>query len=329
MTVSDTTNNASGATTPATNTRFYLSTNGVLDAGDVLLGSRAVPSLAPGASSSGSVSLTIPAGTSVGTWFVIAKADGDDAVAETSEANNTQSRSVIIGPDLVVNAFTAPSGGAGQAMTVTDTIRNQGGGATPVTTTRYYLSTNGSLEAGDTLLGSRSVPGLAPGASDTGSTSLVIPAGTATGSYFIIAKADGDDALAETNETNNLYARSITVGPDLGIANLLHPSAAGAGTTFTVTDTTRNFADGAAPASTTRFYLSTNTTLDGSDVLLGSRSVGALGAGASETGATSITIPAGTAAGYYYLLAKADGDDALVETNEFNNVLVRVLQVTP
>jgi subtilase family serine protease len=35
--------------------------------------------------------------------------------------------------------------------------------------------------------------------------------GTAPARYYILAKADGDDGTAETSETNNVLARSITV----------------------------------------------------------------------------------------------------------------------
>jgi subtilase family serine protease len=42
-----------------------------------------------------------------------------------------------------------------------------------------------------------------------------------------------------------------------------------------------------------------------------------------------ISIPAGTAAGTYYVLAKADGDDDVGESLETNNVRsVRSIQVT-
>ena len=328
LTVGDTTINVGGATTPPTSTRFYLSTDGTLDASDVLLGSRAVAALAPGASDTGSVTVTIPAGTPTGYYYLIAKADGDDAIAELNESNNIASRALNIGPDLTVTALSAPSGGAGAPITVTDTVRNQGGGAAPATNTRFYLSVDSVLDASDVLLGSRAVAALAPGASDTGSVTLTIPAGTATGYYYVIAKADGDNALAETNETNNVWAQSIAIGADLAVTNLAYPSAVGAGQPITISDTTKNLGSGAAPGTNTRFYLSTNTLLDGGDVLLGSRAVAALAAGASDSGSVTLTIPAGTAAGYYYLLAKADGDDALVEISEFNNVLVRVLQVT-
>jgi subtilase family serine protease len=42
---------------------------------------------------------------------------------------------------------------------------------------------------------------------------VTIPAGTAPGAYFIIGRADGDDAIVEYNENNNTRARAITILP--------------------------------------------------------------------------------------------------------------------
>jgi hypothetical protein len=43
---------------------------------------------------------------------------------------------------------------------------------------------------------------------------VTIPAGTATGTYFIIAKADADNAVVETAETNNTkYSSAIKIEP--------------------------------------------------------------------------------------------------------------------
>ena len=89
-------------------------------------------------------------------------------------------------------------------------------------------------------------------------------------------------------------------------ASLSAPANVGAGTPFAVTDTTKNQGGGPADASLTAFYLSTNAVLDALDVPLGSRSVPALGPGVSNTGSVTITIPAGTPGGTYYLLARAD-----------------------
>jgi subtilase family serine protease len=133
-------------------------------------------------------------------------------VIESNEANNTWYHAIAIGPDLTVSAFTAPaSAGAGAAITVSDTTRNAGAVAAAATTTTYYLSPNWSYEATDTLLGSRSVAALAPGASDTGSVTVTIPAGTPAGTWYLIPRADAGAAVAESNEANNTAYRAIQV----------------------------------------------------------------------------------------------------------------------
>src|SRR3989442_5239806 len=121
-----------------------------------------------------------------------------------------------------------------------------------------------------------------------------------------MAMDDGNIVVAETNKANNLYYWYIQVGPDLVISALSAPSTSGAGMTFTITDTTKNQGAGAAGASITGFYLSASTVLDANAVLLGSRAVPALAVGAASSGSTSVTIPAGTATGNYYIIAKAD-----------------------
>src|SRR3989304_5117890 len=232
--------------------------------------------------------------------------------------------------DLVIAAFSTPStGGAGATISVSDTTKNQGGGTAGRSTTKFYLSTNNTLDGGDVLLGSRAIPALAPGTSSAGSTMLTIPAGTATGSYAVIAQVDGDSAAAETLEGNNTSARSIQIGSDLVLVVFTAPFTAGAGVTISVSDTTRNQGGGVAGASTTRFYLSTNSTLDGGDVLLGSRAVPALAPGTSSAGSTPLTMPAGIGAGTYYLIAKADAGNGVGETQEGNNTALTIIQVGP
>ncbi|HEX5635165.1 MAG TPA: CARDB domain-containing protein, partial [Gemmatimonadales bacterium] len=324
ISVTETTRNAGGGSSAATVTRFYLSTNPQLDTGDALLGTRAVAALAPGASDTGTASLTIPAGTAAGTYYVFARADGEDAVPETYENNNTASRTITIGTDLVVSSLTVPAdGGAGLAITIAETTRNQSTSAAGASTTRFYLSSDWMLDASDVVLGSRAVPTLAAGASDAGSTTVTIPAGTATGTYYVFARADGDDAIAEIYENNNTASRTLRVGPDLQVASLGAPASAGAGASIEISDTTRNAGAGAAEATTTRFYLSANASWDAGDALLGARAVPALAGLASSSAATTATIPAGIAAGTYWIIARADADGTLAETQEINNQLTR------
>ncbi|OGP73264.1 MAG: hypothetical protein A2W09_08295, partial [Deltaproteobacteria bacterium RBG_16_50_11] len=323
ITITDTTKNSGAGDAASSTTGYYLSTDSTFDGADVKIGSRAVDALAAGASSSGTASALIPAGTPSGSYYIIARADADNMVVETNEDNNTKySTSIKIGPDFTVTALTAPTtAGAGTSISVTDTTKNSGAGDAGASTTRFYLSTDSTLDSTDTLLnGSRAVPALAAGESSSGTASALIPAGTPAGTYYIIAKADGDDLIPETNETNNTkYSTSIKIGPDLIVSAVTAPSTAGAGKSISVTDTTKNSGAGDAASSTTGYYLSTDSTFDGADVKIGSRVVDALAAGAGSSGTASALIPTGTPSGSYYIIARADADDMVVETREDNN----------
>lgn len=252
----------------------------------------------------------------MGTYYVIADADALKVVVETQEINNTAARVIQVGPDLVVSAFTVPALGGG-AINVTDTTTNQGSSGVSPTITKFYLSTNSQLDANDTLLQrTRAVPALGPGASNSGSTTVTIPSNTA-GTYYVIAKADADNAVAETQEGNNALARSIQIGGDLVISALTLPSKLGAGVPFVVTDTTKNQGGGGTGVSLTQFYLSTDGVLSATDTLLnGDRAVASLAAGEASVGSTTVAIPGGLAPGSYYFFAKADGGNAVSETQE-------------
>ena len=52
------------------------------------------------------------------------------------------------------------------------------------------------------------------GASSAGpQTAVTIPPGTAAGNYYILAVADADNTVAESNENNNVTARPLTISP--------------------------------------------------------------------------------------------------------------------
>jgi subtilase family serine protease len=331
ITITDTTKNQGGAMTPPSVTRFYLSSNVNLDSSDTLLSpGRAVPALDPGTASTGSTTVTLPAIAGGGVYYIIAKADGDNAIPESSETNNTAFASIQVGSDLVVASFSVPVNAGLAPFVVADTITNQGAGTAAASTTRYYLSGYAYLDSRAVLLsGERAVPALAAGETNTGSATVAVPDGTAAGSYYLLAKADADNVVAESQEFNNTNVRAIAIGPDLVTSGFAVPSAAAAGATISVTDVVTNQGADPADASTTRFYLSANVLLDASDVLLsGVHQVPPLAAGQSSTGVTSIVIPAGTVARYYYVIAASDADNAVRESSETNNSFARLIQVT-
>jgi subtilase family serine protease len=330
MNVSDTTANLGAGGAGASATSFYLSINLVLDAADVLLGNRPVGSLAPSAAEPASTVLMMPPGTAAGAYFVLAKADGGAAVLETQETNNVKSSgSIGVGPDLVESSIAIPAvGGAGIAISVLDTVRNMGTGQAGASVTAFYLSVNSILDSADVPLGTHPVPALAAGETHPATTSLQIPAGTITGTYIVLVKADANGDVSEVRETNNVTYSTIRIGADLTVSAIAVPGTAAAGATVTATDTVKNIGGGAAPGSTTRFYLSANLSLDGSDVRVGSRAVAELAPGAADAGPAALAIPAQTTAGNYFIIAVADGDTAVSETSESNNTRPGGIRIT-
>jgi len=342
--VTDTVKNAGPAPSGPSTTRYYLSLDTVKNAGDTLLsGARPVPALAADATSSGSVTVTIPSTTPINTYYVLACADDLNTVVEADETNNCVASATAIvtltRPDLVGTGVTsnppAPVRAPGTTFSVTDTVKNAGGVPSGSSTTRYYLSLDAVKNAGDTLLGGRRVvPALAAGATSSGSVTVTIPPATQNNTYFLLACADDLKTLAEVDEANNCVASPTAIvrvtRPDLADTAVSAPPATKArGTTFQVTDTVQNLGAVAAGTSVTRYYLSLDVVKSASDTLLtGTRSIPALAAGASNSGTVTVTIPTTTPLNTYFLLVCADGLNTVVETNEANNCKASVTTVT-
>jgi subtilase family serine protease len=172
----------------------------------------------------------------------------------------------------------------------------------------------------------RSVPALAAGATSVKTTSVMLPP-VAAGTWYLIVSADNDQAITETVETNNIRALTVLVGPDLTVATFTMPFTVTAGSTLSIGDSVKNVGAATAGPSVIRFYLSVNTLFDSGDTLLAERTVAPIGAGLSNSGTTSITIPA-SLSGTYYLFAVADGANQVEEASEANNTFLRVVQIT-
>jgi subtilase family serine protease len=275
--------------------------------------------------------LPIPADMRPGSYYVIGRADWNSAVVETAEANNDRISGLIrIGGDLVVSALTAPSTATlSGPIAVTDSTKNQGPAPVPESVTAFYLSLNGTYDATDQLLGTRIVGALGGLATNTATTNFAVPAGIGAGSYYVIAVADANGAVAESLENNNTRLTSaVKIGPDFTVTALTGAASAVAGTSISVTDTTKNQGMDTAPASVTSFYLSSNSTLDAGDLFLGSRDVASLGVGLTSVGSATLPIPVATAAGSYYIIAKSDGPDAIAEAVENNNTRAKTVTIT-
>ncbi|MBI5376066.1 MAG: SBBP repeat-containing protein, partial [Candidatus Schekmanbacteria bacterium] len=137
---------------------------------------------------------------------------------DQADVNNDGIGDACSPTDLIVSSLSATLACSG--ITINDTTKNNGSGDADASTTSFYLSVNSKLDAGDTLIGNRAVPLIKVGQVNTGSTIITLPEGTTPGSYYIIAKADGLNGIAETNENNNIKAIFKSFKPDLSITSL-------------------------------------------------------------------------------------------------------------
>ncbi len=117
------------------------------------------------------------------------------------------------GPDLIVSTFTPPllKSAPGRSFVVYETTANEGNLPAGASVTRYFLSAAWPVDpATATVVGQRSVPALAPGQeSRVEALELTVPAGLQSSLYHLAACADADQAVVESNETNNCTTTNL------------------------------------------------------------------------------------------------------------------------
>jgi hypothetical protein len=115
-------------------------------------------------------------------------------------------------PDLIISGVSAASNVTpGGQLNVSATVLNQGGAATGGFRLGLYFSPDTNINTSDSFLGYCSFGGLSAGASSTCNSTVVVP--QTSGTYYIGAIGDDQNAVAESNEGNNTgTSGAITVG---------------------------------------------------------------------------------------------------------------------
>jgi len=317
-------------------TSYYLSYDHQVTPSDIFLGTRTIPALAAGASSTASISLNIPSNIAPVTYYLGAIADYTSFRPEQNESNNAflgNTVSLAPGADLLITALNGPANGlAGTTVTLNDTIKNQGISAVGASYITYYLSNDTEIKANDIFLGNRYVSGLAAGASVSGSMNVTIPVRLPVGTYYWGAVTDSTLSQAESNENNNATAGNaitLTTNADLIMTAISGPASSAIGQTVTVTDTVKNQGTMSIGASYVGYYLSSDAMITTSDILVGVRYVANLVAGASSSGSGNVAIPAGLS-GTYYWGTIADFTQSQSEADETNNAKTgNTIVITP
>jgi len=262
-------------------------------------------------------------------YYIIVDADDGSGSSYSLLVTCTSNNPTL--PDLSVsNTSSSPTSACpGGVISVGSYVNNTGTASAGASTMKYYLSQNSVYDGSDVLLGSSSVSAINAGSSSSQIiSSLTIPGGTAPGSYYILFYADANGAISESNESNNIAYRSITVNncsssPDLVISNVYFSTySLCSGSNIDIDFDVENIGGATAAASTVKFYLSSNNTYGSGDVLLGSTSVVSLAANNYISFSKTLTVPSGTTVGTWYILIIADADNTVSEgTNGENNNL--------
>ena len=328
--------------------KIYLSDDTTFSTDDLLLG------IAP---HTGAVAVGVPYTTSkmvtlessgAGPHYVLVRTDADEAVYELNrEANNTGFDPTPIqvtcnDPDLQVLTTTGPSAGnAGLPLELSWTVTNSGVRATGVATwvDGVYLSTDPTWDpATDVLLGEFSHNAVLPAGGTYSRTATVTLPNGISGVHYVFAVADSRNAVGEcSNEANNASTPPVMVAVGLTLADLQVDAVTAtsngyAGQETAVAWTVRNAGSSATPNSTWRdgVYLSLDTYVDpGTDPFLGTVThTNPLAAGGTYSASATLTIPAATPVGDYYVLVWTDSAGDVYEHNaETNNTRVSPVMI--
>ena len=337
LSVEDSVRNAGGGAAGPSQLAVYLSVDVAFDSGDLLLGTRSVAALTAGASSSAQGTLSVPASTAPGDYYLLALADADGVVAEGDETNNLRlaTGAIVVEQGELPNlaptqlSVSPASLDAGQSLAVSEAVRNDGDGPAGTFQVGVYLSTDATITPADQLLGLRSVEALAAGALSFGQDDLLVPADTAEGDYFVGVLVDIGGVQAETNEFDNVLLATGQIAvhrpprPDLRPTLVAFTqTTVEAGQSLTVEDRLIN--QGVLDAGPFRvgIYLSEDTEITSDDFLLGERTVAGLAIGEESAGQGAYPVPAEAGGGTRYVGLLVDHASVVIEEDETNNALL-------
>ena len=239
------------------------------------------------------------------TYTVKAVADYNDDVLESDETNNekeiTFSGTPVPEPDLIIQdiSWSPLNPSPGETVTLTVTIKNQGGGSAVASQVNYYV--DGSQEGSDNV---SSIPA-------GGTTTGTFIWNAESGNHTIKAVADYNDDVPESDETNN---EKETTSSKIYLADLIiqsitwSPPNPSSGETVTFTFAVKNQGNGGAGPSTVYYYIG--------DYGKGPVPVSSISAGGTASG----NFTWSTAHGNPTIAAVADYFNAVSESDESNNI---------
>ncbi len=271
--------------------------------------------------------------TTAGTYAMTYRVTDEDGDSSSVAFTITVEEADIIDegtPDLVLSSPTVNDNTlkTGEPFTFLVTLRNEGDGESAATTLRYYESSDATISSSDKQVRTEQVSALAASGARNESESLLTP--LTPGTYYYGACIDS--VAGERNTGNNCSGGArVTVTPvdttvdgrDLIVEKPgVSDRSPTTGASFTLNATVRNRGDESTPATTVRYYRSTDATITTSDTAEGTDSVPTLAS--QGTSYESIRINAPSSTGIYYYGACVETVNNEVNRNNNCSTAVRV-----
>lgn len=257
--------------------------------------------------------------TSEGSVEIKAVIDEGNLVNESDEENNQKAATITIAqeflPDLIIEDILLQEGDiqVGKNSNFTVRIKNQGTIYSSEVKARYYIN--------DTASGNISVPPLLQGETKNISFSLTPDNG---GKMEVKVVVDSEEALHESNETNNQFIKEIDVKdlrPDLKVESIfLSPESPKLGENINFIVTIKNDGPGDAPANELKYNIT-----GVNENYSGETSVAAL-SGGNSTKSTFSWTPGNE--GQIEIKVMVDADSTVPEIEETNNELEKTAIVS-
>ena len=132
---------------------------------------------------------------------------GTASAATSTSSTGYKELSAVHFKDIIVNEVSVPVKGVkGCKIDVSSTVKNKGNIATGGFYVNYFLKTSSTGK--EQYLGHVYIDKLAAGAVNHQNIKLHVPTNTAKASYYLLAHADSDGNISESNENNNYcYSR--------------------------------------------------------------------------------------------------------------------------
>ncbi len=268
---------------------------------------------------------TLPNDLPDGTYWLIFTTDAENGITETDETDNT----VVFGPMTVSKPDLIPSDFnftgdvySGKNIQLSWKVTNVGSGpAAAAWVDAIYLSGD-NQPGGDTLLQKFDrIKNLAENDSYTQNRQVTLPEMT-TGNHWLVLVTDADDAVLESDETNN----ALVTGPiNVQAANFVASdftatSLSSPGGEITLSwKVTNNGVVPVIPEWNDQLFLSADNQIGDDTPLAKFKRPGTmLNPGASYTYDAKAILP-DIPAGDYFIYIKADTDDTIKETDENDN----------